>query len=845
MNSGSGSSHNFFSLSVRDLLEAREAYHVHLAHLDNVFATAIGRYFIRHGDEDHAAPAKTPIPQASRGRHAATSDQPRTLRNASVQDWSWPCVLVFVDQWRRRDDFRQDPDSMVPRFLYMPDGRVVPTCVIAVNRSDAPAQPAQPKNFPSDLCGGGYPVLTDVQGRQHLGSIGCMVTDGDMVYALTNRHVVGEAGREVYTLVNNAPQRLGVSDALQVGKLPFAEAYPGWPGGRLLANLDVGLLRVDDVNRWTAQVYGIGELGPLVDLNADTFGLDLIGRKVKAFGAASGEMRGQIAGLFYRYKSVGGLDYASDFVIAPREAGQALNNLPGNSGTLWVDDPEGDQSDLRAPSAKPVPRADRMPQRAPRLRPLALQWGGQVLTSPGSATLGHGTEFALATCLATICRQLDVEIITDWNIGHVEYWGTIGHYKIGALACERIKEAAFRNFMMTNQTSIAYDDQTLINGTPAHQRGDFVPLADVADIVWRFSRPDDANNHFADMDRPGEGRFNGQTLLDLTADGSNIDPDTWNDFYAALGDDKRGALPFRVWQIYDEAVDYLAAGDYTKFFCAIGVMAHYCGDACQPLHVSQYHHGLDPSDKNAARVHSIYETTMLADNVGELIADLAAGLANRPMVEGRIGSGAQAAKMICDLMHRTVATLPPLDIVNLFNSSSGRHRTHDLWEQLKTPTIAVMIDGAETLAMIWHSAWLTGRKKHRAGLAAAPHAAIPQGDLQQLYGDKNFCHSYKLDAVTLDANQRIVPRTGSETAVPSGGRARHKVAAAAASTAVRRGAVAGRPATKTATASRVNATKKARPTQKSAARAKAAARSQPGTKTARRKSPAKPKSPSR
>src|SRR5262249_10973630 len=30
---------HFESLSIRDLLDAREAYHVHLAHLDNVFAT--------------------------------------------------------------------------------------------------------------------------------------------------------------------------------------------------------------------------------------------------------------------------------------------------------------------------------------------------------------------------------------------------------------------------------------------------------------------------------------------------------------------------------------------------------------------------------------------------------------------------------------------------------------------------------------------------------------------------------------------------------------------------------------------------------------------------------------
>src|SRR6185503_13562645 len=38
---------SFSSLSVKDLLDARDAYHVHLCHLDNVFATAIGRFLIR------------------------------------------------------------------------------------------------------------------------------------------------------------------------------------------------------------------------------------------------------------------------------------------------------------------------------------------------------------------------------------------------------------------------------------------------------------------------------------------------------------------------------------------------------------------------------------------------------------------------------------------------------------------------------------------------------------------------------------------------------------------------------------------------------------------------------
>ena len=115
---------DFTSLSITDLLEAREAYHVHLAHLENVIATAIGRYRIRITDPS----AKDPDADEERRRKDWA---PRTLQNSVVKRWSWPCLLVFVNKWMTQEELiKQDPDQVVPRFLYMPDGRVVPTCVI-------------------------------------------------------------------------------------------------------------------------------------------------------------------------------------------------------------------------------------------------------------------------------------------------------------------------------------------------------------------------------------------------------------------------------------------------------------------------------------------------------------------------------------------------------------------------------------------------------------------------------------------------------------------------------------------------------------------------------------------
>src|SRR5438105_9962591 len=116
---------DFSSLSVQDLLQARDAYHVHLAHLANVVGTAVGRFRVRIEDADD--------PARERSRK---SWPPKTLSNSVIKPWSWPCVLVFVDRWLPLNEFRKNPDQAVPRFLYMPDGRVIPTCVVVVEKSE-------------------------------------------------------------------------------------------------------------------------------------------------------------------------------------------------------------------------------------------------------------------------------------------------------------------------------------------------------------------------------------------------------------------------------------------------------------------------------------------------------------------------------------------------------------------------------------------------------------------------------------------------------------------------------------------------------------------------------------
>ena len=730
---------DFRSLSVNDLLEAREAYHAHLAHLENVVATAIGLYRIRIADPD--SQSKNAV-DPKKWKQRSEYIKPRTLENTKVESWSWPCILVFVDKWLQQEEIvKQNPDQVVPRFLYLPDGRVVPTCVVLAERYKPAPPPLLDLTFPDQLIGGGYPIFTDDQEQQHVGSLGCLVSDGDTVYALTNRHVTGEEGRPIYSVLRGQKIQIGTSakgrmeQKSHLGKRLFSDVYQGWHGSRSYVNLDAGLIRIDDLNYWTAQVFGIGELDEPVDLHTDSISLDLIGCPVRAFGGASGELTGEIQALFYRYKSIGGIEYISDLLIGPRDDQTPLTTQPGDSGTLWFFDP---------PVTDEAPVQKRIDGRARRFRPIALQWGGQtIIDNEGKDNL----RYALATCLSTVCRELDVDIIPDWNIGHSEYWGKTGHYKIAAKACELVNDKTpmmkkLRKLLMNNVGVIAFDDQAITDGELKKiDSKQFVPLADVPDLVWRTSRKFDSSNHFADMDEMGKAGFAGKTLLKICEDPENVNLDTWNSFYESLEvkPKDRGALPFRVWQIYKNMVQFVRDGKIAEFVCAGGVLSHYVADACQPLHISSLHHGR-PEFPDEEKVHSVYETKMLDRFATEVIAGVNADLKNRKAAAD-IKGGHAAAVSVIKLMRMVSKKLPPITIIKAYNEKTGTQRLPHMWETLKKNTTFCMAEGSLCLASIWASAWKEGGGNK---FKDSQLGTVQRNDLKALYNDKGFLPAFRL-----------------------------------------------------------------------------------------------------
>jgi hypothetical protein len=372
-------------------------------------------------------------------------------------------------------------------------------------------------------------------------------------------------------------------------------------------------------------------------------------------------------------------------------------------------------------------------------------------------------------------------VIRDWNEGSFEYWGEQGHYTIGALACtlDFASQPNLKTLMNNNIDRIGFPPDVLKQNEKilkSKANYEFVPLADVADDVWRNTRKSDENNHFADMDQPApSGPFAGETLLDICTKPQNIDPQVWHDFYATMPGTNPGALPFRVWQIYDEMVTYASKGDALHYLAAAGCLAHYVGDACQPLHISRLHHGNPPLKKGsvAYQVHAVYETQMLNAHASDVVDGLISRLKNKK-VSPTFTSGFGSAQRVIELMRSTVGKLPPADIVKTYNDAATKAaRVTDLWTEHGKATMDVMADGCVCLAEIWASAWKDGAGENisKSELGPADFSA-----LETSYNNKDFLPSVGLlQLATILTKPTLLSRntnsTTKNTAINSGQKA--------------------------------------------------------------------------
>ncbi|MCG6859030.1 MAG: hypothetical protein LJE67_13300 [Salaquimonas sp.] len=759
---------DFSTLSLTDLMEARDLYHFHLMSKINVVGTAIGLYLIRTKEHWPNAVGEGVKPK----RKFAF---PRRLDNSEVRDYSWPCVIVFVRQWIDKSEFgRKDgppPWEVVPKRLYLPDGRVVPVCVVEappIAEEDMPA--TVPVAWPNETFGGGMPVYVESQQQLYRATAGCMVSDGHTIYALTARHACGEEGTPVSVMLRGGLSPAGVSSDRQLTRKLFSDVYPGLPLRQTWLGLDVGLVRINDAREWTCNVYGLPPIKPLFDTYEQNLSVRrLVDAPVVAVGAASGLLQGRIKALFYRYRSVGGFDYVSDFLIAP-EQGQS-GARPGDSGALWqlqMPDPDGNE--------------DKRPLEERDLRPIAIEWGAQTF-----AEKSERSTYSVATSLSNVCKLLDVELVVGQNEGVSGTWGAVGHYSIGTVAMELVTDPDLKKFLKANAdlVSIPLDD---LKKRPKNKdliASGFVALADVPDIIWkqypsphfnwkhedigikggrdtqvagfRSTGPEHPNHH-CDADMPFEGH---PTLTEACiADPSLINAADWNRYFDTFTPHvnvlHRGIVPFRVWQFFERMKDF-AASEPEKFLAAAGILSHYVGDASQPLHGSVMADGIEGEEPDIPRpsshkdshgnhppairgegVHSAYETNMInsAASKGWLFSKIFDDLDDDHGM-ALVDTGREAAVATLTLMHDVAEKLPPRTIIDEYEKTfhpDSPPRSKALWAALGDETAEVMALGARTLAMIWDSAW-------KAGGGSGNPGSIDRDILRGFYEDPNFIRS--------------------------------------------------------------------------------------------------------
>ncbi len=779
----------FAALSLHDLIEAREAYHVHLMRHPNVVATCLGYYRIRRTDSWPGDPKKI------KGTFA------RQLGNSEVRPYSWPAILVFVSEWIDEGDFGKnksyDPSDMLPPAVYLPDGRQIPICVVEAPRVAESTTAAPKVRYPLNNIGSGNPVTVEVQGERHVATVACLVTDGHTTYALTNRHVTGPEGTVIDSVLDRREQRVGISSAEQIGQIPFSTLYPGWETDATMVNADIGLIRVDDLERWTARLKGGRVMDQMIDLSSKRFPLALVGRHVRGYGAASTWMHAEIQGLFYRYKSRGGFESVADFLIGPQTPVDDAPAIPfatrpGDSGTLWLL-----EGSLELPSNEKRRTAD-----LKTLHPLAVQWGADRLIA--DSTNGERA-YVLATLLSTTCAHLNLDVVRDWNLDQHDTWGALGHFSIASSVAAALSSRVpkLKKLMENNISIISHPLETLHTGDFKGMADDaIVPMADVPDFFWKHghqhhSRQWEGPNHFADMDQVREA--DKADLLKLCEDDKNVDPKVWDDFYSSVRDpltgkvityDHRGLLPFRVWQIFDEMIGFARDKDGESFVCAAGVLAHYVGDACQPLHISSWHHGDTTQPQHHTvhhkkdgstteevfalgdKVHDAYENDMLMANRDAVLA----GLARTRAVGAKehVGNGREAALATVALMRSTFQKVPPHDLVNLFNKGGKpAERVAAMWGKYGAATIEVMKDGTHLLAVLWESAWQEGHGEDNVRSTAA---LKPERSME-IVAPESFVPSYKIDDIagvlTWPGRDDNEPHAAAEAATPAPrGRAR-------------------------------------------------------------------------
>lgn len=184
-------------------------------------------------------------------------------------------------------------------------------------------------------------------------------------------------------------------------------------------------------------------------------------------------------------------------------------------------------------------------------------------------------------------------------------------------------------------------------------------------------------------------------------------------------------------------IQFVKNGDRESYVCAAGILAHYVGDSCQPLHGTIHF--------NEAGSHSPFEGAMLMRHRGDVPDQVKKALNNRTGAAD-IANGAAAAQATVDLMNQVQGILPWETIVDSFVAAGKPSKPtdpdlDDMWGDLRDKVGVCMAEGTLFLANLWQSAWKLG-----GGDAKITKTdEIPHETLRKIYEKPDFLPSLALE----------------------------------------------------------------------------------------------------
>jgi hypothetical protein len=162
---------------------------------------------------------------------------------------------------------------------------------------------------------------------------------------------------------------------------------------------------------------------------------------------------------------------------------------------------------------------------------------------------------------------------------------------------------------------------------------------------------------------------------------------------------KQGILPWALQNTYRALVEAFRSHNAEKTKVMMADLAHYVGDAHQPMHTTVNYDGQLSGQKG---VHARYEIYMVSKHYNELVAKV---------IPGQVAPVKDVSGSAFDYIYESNLLLPVVmmaDTVaaNVTNKDYNEEYYRLLWFRTQFVTIGEMTNAAERLASLFYTAWL-------------------------------------------------------------------------------------------------------------------------------------------